>query len=127
MFPVPLYGQVYTEPHSLGLDPLIQSWMDTLPKCFKPAMKATLMTLFDTYLQPSITFLRRNLVEPVPTVDNQVRVPHLSKHSQSLCLSSSSSPRPRPPPPPRSPFLSSPLPPFLPPPLSLLGLNSCAS
>ena len=74
MVPVPRYGQVYTEPHSLGLDPLIQSWMDTLPKCFKPAMKATLMTLFDTYLQPSITFLRRNLVEPVPTVDNQVRV-----------------------------------------------------
>jgi hypothetical protein len=65
---------VYTEPHSLGLDPLIQSWMDTLPKCFKPSMKASLMTLFDTYLQPSITFLRRNLQEPVPTVDNQVRI-----------------------------------------------------
>ncbi len=95
----------------MGLDPLIQSWMDTLPKCFKPAMKATLMTLFDTYLQPSITFLRRNLVEPVPTVDNQVRVPHLSKRFQSL--SSSSSPLP-----------SSPPPPFLPP---LLGVNYCAS
>jgi hypothetical protein len=106
----PLYGQVYTEPHSLGLDPLIQSWMDTLPKCFKPAMKATLMTLFDTYLQPSITFLRRNLVEPVPTVDNQVRVPHLSTRSQSLCLSPSSSSSLS-----LSPFLSSPLPPFPPP------------
>jgi hypothetical protein len=92
--------------------------MDTLPKCFKPAMKATLMTLFDTYLQPSITFLRRNLVEPVPTVDNQVRVPHLSTRSQSLCLSPSSSSS-------LSPFLSSPSLPTSP--LSLLGLNSCAS
>ncbi len=63
---------MYTEPHSLGLDPLIHSWMDVLPTCFKPAMRSNLLFLFDVFLQPSISFLRRNLQEPVPTVDNQL-------------------------------------------------------
>ncbi len=65
-------GMVYTEPTSMGLDPLIHSWMDTLPKCFKPAMRSNLLFLFDTLLSPTLTFLRRHLQEPVPTVDNQV-------------------------------------------------------
>ena len=78
--------QVYTEPHSLGLDPLLQSWMDVLPKCFKPAMRSTLLHLFDVFLQPCIAFLRRNLQEPVPTVDNQVyeRSAYCSSHGIAL-------------------------------------------
>jgi dynein heavy chain, axonemal len=65
-------GMVYTEPTSLGYDVLVQSWVEALPPCFSPAMKAGFQALFDTYVKSTLYFLRRYLEEPVPTVDNQL-------------------------------------------------------
>ena len=65
-------GMVYTEPTSLGLDPMVQSWLEKLPAVFTAAMKGRLSHLLDVYLRPTLTLLRRHLVEPVPTVDNQL-------------------------------------------------------
>ena len=63
-------GMIYMEPKSLGFDPLLLSWLSTLPKCFDDEMKGQLMALFETYVTAALTNLRRNLSEPLPTVDN---------------------------------------------------------
>jgi len=63
-------GIIYMEPRGLGLDPLIQSWLDRMPECTPILVKSKLTYYFDTFLQPSITFLRTYLRELVPSVDN---------------------------------------------------------
>jgi dynein heavy chain len=65
-------GMVYMEPKSLGYDPLVQSWLEALPACFTPSMKASLQYLADAYIQGALFFLRRYLTEPVPTMDNSL-------------------------------------------------------
>ena len=52
-------GMVFMEPSSLGLDPLVRSWMATMPAAATPLTKVTLMTLFDTFLQPGLQIVRR--------------------------------------------------------------------
>jgi Dynein, heavy chain len=65
-------GMVYTEPTSLGVDPLLQSWLHALPPSFTDSIHATLQHLFDSYIPGCLYYLRRYLNEPVPTVDNQL-------------------------------------------------------
>ena len=67
-------GMVYMEPVSLGLPPLVKSWMNTLP----PKVRANesivnkLSQYFDVYAYPLIKFVRKNLVEPVSSMDNNL-------------------------------------------------------
>ena len=64
-------GMVYTEPSSLGIDVLLQSWTAGLPPCFTDDMRATLADAVDAYLRPALKFLRRSgVAEAVPTSDN---------------------------------------------------------
>jgi len=65
-------GMVYTEPRSLGVDVLLQSWLAALPPAISMAMRASLQHHFDLYVPGALYFLRRYLSEPVPTVDNQL-------------------------------------------------------
>jgi dynein heavy chain len=66
-------GMIYMEPKSLGFDPVLQSWMEKLPKCFdKIPIKAKLKGYWDTYLVGALFFLRRSLTEPLATVDNNL-------------------------------------------------------
>lgn len=65
-------GIIYMEPKGLGLDVLLQSWLEKLPECSPQLVKSKLTYLFDQYLQPSITFMRTFLRELVPTVDNNL-------------------------------------------------------
>eukprot|EP01029_Cantina_marsupialis_P009143 TRINITY_DN2137_c0_g4_i1.p1 TRINITY_DN2137_c0_g4~~TRINITY_DN2137_c0_g4_i1.p1 ORF type:complete len:4119 (-),score=1448.16 TRINITY_DN2137_c0_g4_i1:93-12449(-) len=65
-------GMVYMEPHALTLDPLIQSWLERLPNTLSSSHHRILMQLFDTYVLPTLGFLRKHLREPVPTVDNNL-------------------------------------------------------
>ncbi|CAM9108221.1 unnamed protein product, partial [Ectocarpus fasciculatus] len=65
-------GIIYMEPRGLGLDVLVQSWLDRIPRCIPHLMATKLNYLFDTYLFPSIQFLRTNLKELAPTVDNNL-------------------------------------------------------
>src|SRR4051812_5883909 len=60
------------EPKGLGLDVLVQSWLDQLPECVPATVKSKLTYYFDLYMQSSINFLRANSKELVPTVDNNL-------------------------------------------------------
>ena len=65
-------GMIYMEPKSLGFDPRIQSWLHMLPPSFGVTHRQKLSILFDTYLIGAMALLRRNLVEPFPSVDNNL-------------------------------------------------------
>ena len=65
-------GMVYMEPESLGNNPLILSWFQTLPKAISSKARIQLMNLFDMYLESSLTFLRRFLIEIALTIDNNL-------------------------------------------------------
>jgi dynein heavy chain, axonemal len=43
-------GMIYMEPTSLGYDPLVQSWLNTLPPGFGPEHRIKLQSLCDTYV-----------------------------------------------------------------------------
>ena len=65
-------GMVYMEPESLGNTPLILSWFQKLPPAMSMKSKLKLMTMFDIYLDTSLTFLRRFLTEIALTIDNNL-------------------------------------------------------
>ena len=68
-------GMIFMEPTSLGLDTLVNSWIEyEIPDAAKPH-GSRLQELFGIYFEPlsgAIFFLRRQLKEPVPTVDNNL-------------------------------------------------------
>ena len=69
-------GMVYMEPGSIGNAPLVESWLQQLhepirllrPKTTVP----TISKLFDKYTEQSIRFMRKNCVEPVTSVNNNI-------------------------------------------------------
>jgi dynein heavy chain len=69
-------GMVYMEPGAIGIPPLVKSWMEVIPGSFK--LRKTCIPLIDTlfkkYLEPCINYMRKNLHEPVATVDCNIAV-----------------------------------------------------
>lgn len=67
-------GMVYLEPVSMGVDPLIASWMNKMPANIKKktVLIKTLQTFFDSLLGESLEFLRKNCKEMIPTMDNNL-------------------------------------------------------
>eukprot|EP01041_Mallomonas_annulata_P000832 gene832-1621_t len=65
-------GIIYMEPKGLGLDALVQSWLDRMPTAVPNAVKNKLTYLFDLYLQPGISFMRQYCKELVPSIDNNL-------------------------------------------------------
>jgi dynein heavy chain len=65
-------GMVYMEPESLGNGPLIMSWLLTVPPAMALKSKVKLQEMFDRFLEPSLTFLRRFLDEIALTIDNNL-------------------------------------------------------
>lgn len=67
-------GMVYMEPGSLTLAPLVKSWINSVPPRIRETKAITdkLQGLFDKYLDDSCYYMRKNLPEPVKTVDNNV-------------------------------------------------------
>jgi dynein heavy chain len=63
-------GMIYMEPTSLGYDVIVMSWLNALPPSLGPKVKAIIMHLFDTFVPSVLPHLRRNLVEPLPTMNN---------------------------------------------------------
>ena len=72
-------GMVYMEPGALGNDPLVKCWLNTIPDAFKKrkGLSDTLYGYFNKYMNEMLKFMRKNLKEPVFTVDNNL--------VQSLC------------------------------------------
>ena len=67
-------GMVYMEPGALGLEPLIKSWLNTVPPVLKgkKTFLPNLDNYFKKYLNEALKFMRRNCPEPVPTVNNNI-------------------------------------------------------
>jgi dynein heavy chain len=67
-------GMVYIEPASLTLAPLVKSWISAVPPRIRESLSISekLQNLFDTYLEDGCYYLRKNLPEPVKTVDNNI-------------------------------------------------------
>ena len=72
-------GMVYMEPSALGLEPLVKSWLGTLPEMVaaKETIPRRLNEFHVTYTYPMIRFVRKHVVEPVVTMDNNL--------CQSIC------------------------------------------
>ena len=72
-------GMVYMEPISLGLTPLIKSWVHTLPPKVleNTGLISKIESYFEVYMEPLIKFLRKNMPEPVSSQDNNL--------CQSIC------------------------------------------
>lgn len=67
-------GMVYMEPQSLGLQPLVDSWQNTLPPkvAENKYIDSTLRELWKDMLEDGCYLLRRSLKEMVFTVDNNI-------------------------------------------------------
>jgi len=65
---------IYMEPESLGVNPLIVSWMQTIPNNIEQfgKIKSKLQELFTAYTEDTLWFLRRNVIEPVVTMNNNL-------------------------------------------------------
>jgi len=64
-------GMVYLEPSILGLNPFVKCWMQKLPDCIFDH-RETLNALFDNFLEESISFVRKNVKEYIPTMDSNL-------------------------------------------------------
>jgi dynein heavy chain len=67
-------GMVYMEPGAIGNEPLILSWLNTLPGSFEKRknIKPTVESYFKKYMPEMLKFMRKNCHEPVFTVDNNI-------------------------------------------------------
>jgi dynein heavy chain len=63
-------GMIYMEPNSLGYDVLLMSWLDTIPPVLGSKGRSVIMNLFDIFVPSVLPHLRRNFIEPLPTVNN---------------------------------------------------------
>ncbi len=61
-------GMVYMEPESMGLKPLVESWIQQIPVNLRTKSKTfsgALAKLFDVYMEPQLEFLRHHCKETV--------------------------------------------------------------
>ena len=67
-------GMVYMEPESMGLAPLVSSWLNTLPDKVKASkfIMMELQKLYDELLDDACYFMRKNCSELVVSVDNNI-------------------------------------------------------
>eukprot|EP00960_Hanusia_phi_P037729 753088-Hanusia_phi.AAC.6 len=64
-------GMIFVEPSALGVKVLYESWLERLDERFKPFEKE-FQALMSTFIEPALQFLRRNIFEVAPTVDNNL-------------------------------------------------------
>jgi dynein heavy chain, axonemal len=64
-------GMVYMEPSALGLRPLADSWLQSLPGLYA-AHNTLLLSLFEALVPPLIELVRKQLQETVSTVDGNL-------------------------------------------------------
>jgi len=67
-------GMVYMEPGAIGHEPLIKSYLNTLPEAFhkRKNFVAGIDAMFTKYIFDTLKFMRKFCYEPVFTVDNNV-------------------------------------------------------
>ncbi|KAJ3415371.1 Dynein heavy chain 6, axonemal, partial [Chytridiales sp. JEL 0842] len=62
-------GMVYMDPVSLGWRPYVTSWLKKQPEHINEELREYLGSLFDTYVEPGLSFVRKHCVEYVPSVN----------------------------------------------------------
>ncbi|KAG7472883.1 hypothetical protein MATL_G00114010 [Megalops atlanticus] len=68
-------GMIYMEPSQLGWEPILTSWLNTLPELLQAPENSTLLTeLFHWLLPPSLRMLRKSCREVVSTSNSNVMV-----------------------------------------------------
>lgn len=67
-------GMVYLEPAQLGWQPLLTSWLQTLPKALGHKALAHTEALLAWLLPPCLRFVRRSVAEVSPTQDTALAV-----------------------------------------------------
>jgi len=67
-------GMVYMEPVALGIQPLIDSWFNTIHKSFteRKNFVSGLRSIIEKYLEKLLTFMRKNCKENVTTIANNL-------------------------------------------------------
>ncbi len=67
-------GMVYMEPVALGIQPILDSWLKTIPAAFteKKEFRPKCEALFGSYLEKTLAALRKKCKESVPTIDNNL-------------------------------------------------------
>lgn len=58
----------------MGNEPLMKSWMNTLPKTFmlRKTVMPLIESLFNKYLYIMLKYMKKNCIEPVMTVENNL-------------------------------------------------------
>lgn len=64
-------GMVYLEPSILGLSPFTECWLRRLPEVAL-SFHDQLAKLFETFLEPALAFIRRNVKEIIVTMDSNL-------------------------------------------------------
>ncbi|ALC38670.1 Dhc36C [Drosophila busckii] len=67
-------GMIYLEPSSLGWEPLVTSWKNTLPPSFHNVSKNLISTLINRFCPILLFIVRKSLREIAPTSDTNLMV-----------------------------------------------------
>ncbi|KAL6609170.1 dynein heavy chain and region D6 of dynein motor-domain-containing protein [Neocallimastix sp. 'constans'] len=80
-------GMIYIEPVSLGINPLIDSWINEekahLPENYKDSFEKRIRFLFASFINDALEFLRNNIKESIPTSNGNL-VQSLSRIIHSM-------------------------------------------
>jgi len=67
-------GMIYMEPVTLGWRPLFRSWLNKRPPGFNDQYKRLLGDMFERFVDPCVSLLRKRLTELSPTSDTNLVV-----------------------------------------------------
>ncbi|CAB3982986.1 dynein heavy chain 12, axonemal-like, partial [Paramuricea clavata] len=65
-------GMIYLEPAALGWDPILKSWLNTLPESYGKDFSKLVDALFQWIVPPCLTFVRKQCKEYLPTSDSNL-------------------------------------------------------
>jgi dynein heavy chain len=65
-------GMVYMNIEAVGWKPIVKSWIERELEDWQQQAKDHLWLLFSSYIDKALTFIRRGLSEPIPTMNNSL-------------------------------------------------------
>ncbi|XP_035209359.1 dynein heavy chain 7, axonemal-like [Stegodyphus dumicola] len=65
-------GMIYMEPSALGWEPIVTSWLNTLPETWSLEQKDTIYALCKWIIPSTLYFMRKNCKELINTSDNHL-------------------------------------------------------
>ena len=78
-------GMIYMEPHMLGWEPLLVSWLNTLPPTMTDNLKETIEEMYKRILPPCYNFVRKGgFKELSPTSDASMTNGLMNIHESML-------------------------------------------